>query len=56
MCRDYDDVAEERGPKDVVNSKPVPDLVLNSLHIKRLMSLEAEECKSMNWYSRKGER
>jgi hypothetical protein len=56
VCRDYDDIAEERGLKDVVNGKPVSDLLLNSLCIKRLMSLEAEECKSISGYSRKWER
>ena len=56
VCRDYDDIAEERGLEDIVNSKPVPDLLLNSLCIKRLMSLEAEERKSKNGYNRKWER
>lgn len=56
ICRDYDDVAEERGLEDIVNSKPVSDSLLNSLCIKQLMSLEAEERKSKNGYNRKWER
>ena len=56
VCRDYDDIADEPGLEDLVNSKPVPDLFLNSLCIKRLMSLEAEERKSKSGYRRKWER
>ena len=55
FCRNYDNIAEERGLKDIVNSKPVPDVLLDALCIKRLMSLEAEDSESKNGYNRKWE-
>lgn len=30
-CREYDNIAEERGLNHIVNSKPVPDVLLDAL-------------------------